>query len=257
MIAPPISPASSGASGPRLSENLPASGLTIASRPAASSQVAPIATAERAELVELAAGRARDIVPNSRPGTVTSARPVRTSRLHSEPIRPLSEPSPSGLAAGMRSVHMISSTPIAPTVQNTTSKPTMSAVTPITGPNSAPAIAAPMTEPIICPRFSRGAAPATQAITAAQPAALPKPWTKRAMSSTTMRPAKAMTTLVSDISVSPKITVGFTPMRAAIQPPGRPPANVPSGYAAASRPAPVFDRPNCSVRSGSSGVIAA
>ena len=133
----------------------------------------------------------------------------------------------------------------------------MSAATPITGPSSAPAIAAPITEPIICPRFSRGAAPATQAIAPAQDAALPKPWTKRAMSSTRIEAANAIATLVSDISASPKSTVGLTPMRAAIQPPGRPPANVPSGYAAASRPAPVFDRPNSSVRSGSSGVIAA
>ena len=63
--------------------------------------------------------------------------------------------------------------------------------------------------------------------------------------------------LASTISARPVSTVGRTPTRAAIQPPGKPPKNVPIGYAAARMPAPVFDSPYSSVRSGSSGVIAA
>ena len=63
--------------------------------------------------------------------------------------------------------------------------------------------------------------------------------------------------LESTISASPASTVGRTPTRAAIQPPGSPPTNVPIGYAAARTPAPVLVSPNSSVRSGSSGVMAA
>ena len=59
------------------------------------------------------------------------------------------------------------------------------------------------------------------------------------------------------ISARPMSTVGRAPIRAASQPPGRPPMNVPIGNAAASTPAPVLVRPNSSTRSGSSGVIAA
>ena len=72
-----------------------------------------------------------------------------------------------------------------------------------------------------------------------------------------MSPANANTTLAKVISASPSSTVGRTPARAASQPPGSPPANVPTGYAAATTPAPALDRPYRSVRSGSSGVIAA
>ena len=80
---------------------------------------------------------------------------------------------------------------------------------------------------------------------------------KRARSSTRIVSANANATLAPVISARPISTVGRTPTLAAIQPPGRPPMNVPIGNAAASRPAPVFDRPYSSTRSGSSGVIAA
>ena len=186
-----------------------------------------------------------------------SASPVRTWPLRSAPASPRSEPSPSGAAAGVRQVHAIRPTPISATMQNTSSKLVRSAATPITGPSSAPAIAAPIAEPISCPRRSRGAAPASQAIAPAHDAAPPTPWTNRARSSTRIEPANATAMLDTTISASPSSTVGFTPTRAARMPPGSPPTNVPTGYAAASRPAPPLDRPNSSVRSGSSGVIAA
>jgi hypothetical protein len=168
-------------------------------------------------------------VPNSRPGIVTSSRPVRTRRSLSEPTSARSDPSPIGFAAGVRRVQTIRPTPITAIVQKTSSKPTRSAVTPITGPSSAPAIAAPIAEPISWPRFSFGAAAASQAIAPAQDAAPPTPWTKRATSSTTMLLANANTTLASTISARPAKTVGRTPTRAAMKPPGRPPTKVPIG----------------------------
>ena len=61
-----------------------------------------------------------------------------------------------------------------------------------------------------------------------------------------MLSANANATLGDDISAEPEEHGRPHAERAAIQPPGRPPTNVPSGYAAASMPAPVFDRPNCS-----------
>ena len=140
-----------------------------------------------------------------------SARPVRTWPLRSAPASPRSDPSPSGAAAGVRSVHTIRPTPISAIVQKTSSKPARSASTPITGPSSAPAIAAPMAEPISCPRFSRGAAPASQAIAPAQEAAPPMPWMNRDTSSTRIVPANATAMLESTISASPSSTVGFTP----------------------------------------------
>ena len=154
---------------------------------------------------------------------------MRTWPLPSAPTRPRSEPSPSGLAAGVRIVQTIRPTPTAAMKQNTTSKPARSAATPITGPSSAPAIAAPIAEPISCPRLSGGAAPASQPIAPAHDAAPPTPWTKRATSSSTMLPANATAMLERTISASPASTVGRTPTRAAIQPPGRPPTNVPTG----------------------------
>ena len=129
----------------------------------------------------------------------------------------------------MRSVHTIRPTPIAAIEQKTSSKPTRSAVTPITGPSSAPAIAAPIAEPIIWPRLSFGAAAASQAIAPAHEAAPPTPWTKRAASSTTMLLANAKTMLASTISARPANTVGRTPTRAAMKPPGSPPTKVPIG----------------------------
>ena len=160
---------------------------------------------------------------------MTSARPVRTWPLRSATRRPRIDPSPSGVAAGVRSVQIIRPTPIAAIEQKTSSKPARSAATPITGPSSAPAIAAPIAEPISCPRFSRGAAPASHAIAPAHDAAPPMPWTKREMSSSTMSLTNATAMLESTISPSPNSTVGRTPMRAAMIPPGRPPTNVPTG----------------------------
>ena len=55
------------------------------------------------------------------------------------------------------------------------------------------------------------------------------PWTKRAASNSGALGAKAKARLETLISASPSSTVGFTPARAAIQPPGRAPMNVPAG----------------------------
>jgi hypothetical protein len=143
--------------------------------------------------------------------------------------RPRREPSASGRAAGVRSVQAISARPTAPTPQNTGAWPARSAATPMTGPSSAPAIAAPIAEPIICPRCARGAAAAIQPIAPAHDAAPPTPCTKRATSSTTMLSPNAKATLETVISASPSSTVCLTPARAASQPPGSPPANVPAG----------------------------
>ena len=68
---------------------------------------------------------------------------------------------------------------------------------------------------------------------------------------------KAKPMLEPTSSPRPISTVGRTPTRAAIQPPGSAPTNVPAGYAAASTPAAVFDRPYSSLSSGRIGVIAA
>ena len=112
----------------------------------------------------------------------------------------------------------------------------------MTGPNSAPATAAASAVPMYWPRRSRGAVPINHPSAPAHEAAPPMPWTKRATSSTTMSSAKAKATLDTTSRPSPSSTVGRTPTRAAIQPPGSAPTNVPAGYAAASTPAAVLVR---------------
>ena len=157
----------------------------------------------------------------------------------------------------MRHAHHIIAAPTTATPKNTGSCPSRPASAPSTGPNIAPATAAAMPVPISSPRRSRGAAPMSHASAPAHEAAPPSPWTNRAMSSTTMLEANANTTLAATIIPSPSSTVGRTPTRDAIQPPGSAPMNVPAGYAAARIPAAVFDRSYWSLSSGSSGVTAA
>ena len=64
---------------------------------------------------------------------------------------------------------------------------------------------------------------------AAHMQAPPTPWTKRAASSTTIVFAKPNTRLVVLSSARPSRSVGLTPQRAASQPAGRLPTNVPAG----------------------------
>jgi hypothetical protein len=103
------------------------------------------------------------------------------------------------------------------------------AAPPSTGPNSTPTIAAASAEPISSPRRSCGAADTSQAMPEAHMKAPPTPCTKRAASSSTMLSANPNTRLVTPSIARPHISVGFTPQRAASQPPGREPAKVPAG----------------------------
>ena len=93
-------------------------------------------------------------------------------------------------------------------------------------------------------RASRAAPPRRARRSPPGDAAPPTPWTNRARSSTRIEAANATATLDSTMSASPNSTVGLTPTRAASMPPGSPPTNVPTGYAAARMPAPVLDSPN-------------
>ena len=64
---------------------------------------------------------------------------------------------------------------------------------------------------------------------AAHMQAPPMPWTKRAASSSSIVFAKAKTRLVMPSSRRPSRSVGLTPQRAASQPAGMLPTNVPAG----------------------------
>ena len=86
--------------------------------------------------------------------------------------------------------------------------PTWLATVPTSGPNSAPTTAAPSAVPSSSPRRSSGAAVASQARAAAQVQAPPRPWTKRAPSSTAALVAQPNTRVDPLISVSPSRTTG-------------------------------------------------
>ena len=103
------------------------------------------------------------------------------------------------------------------------------AAPPSTGPSSTPTIAALSAAPIISPRRSTGAAETSHAIPAAHMQAPPTPWMKRAVSSTTTLLANAKPRLASPSMASPSSSVGLTPQRAASQPDGSAPTNVPAG----------------------------
>ena len=111
----------------------------------------------------------------------------------------------------------------------------------MTGPNSAPATAAASAVPVYWPRRSRGAVD--------QPPEYPGPRGGAADALDEARDVQhhyvvgeGKATLDTTSRPSPSSTVGRTPTRAAIQPPGSAPTNVPAGYAAASTPAAVLVR---------------
>ena len=203
-----------GAIRPRRSETRPITGVTIASRPAATRKHAAIATAP-APSASSRSGASTLSVPNIRPGNDISQMPISTSRSPTASSSVASRGGVVGGRAGVRSAHTISATPAAPTEQNTISGCVRSAAAPSTGPNSAPTIAAPIAEPISSPRRSAGASPISQPSAPAHVSAPPMPWMKRAVSSTAIVSPNANATLAADMIASPITVVGRTPARAA------------------------------------------
>ena len=59
------------------------------------------------------------------------------------------------------------------------------------------------------------------------------------------------------MTIKPESAAGLAPTRAEKIPAGIAPASTPIAYDATRRPAPVFERPNRSTKSGRSGVNAA
>ena len=100
---------------------------------------------------------------------------------------------------------------------------------PSTGPISVPKMAAPMTEPSIAPRRSRGATVMTQVRPPPQMKPQPAPWMKRSASSVTMLVAKPKPAIETANSSSPMIVVRRTPARVAIQAPISEPGMIPAG----------------------------
>ena len=229
VIAPPISPPSSGAIGPRRSLKRPASGRDDRLERRAHQPDRADRGRRRAELVQPQRPEHRQ-GPEQQPGHGDQQQPGAhlpvAQRARQPAQRAVAQRRGGGRPPASRPSGRRRSAAIE---QNTSSKPARSAATPITGPSSAPAIAAPIAEPIICPRFSRGAAPASQAIAPAQDAAPPTPWTKRAMSSTRIEPANATATLESDHQRQPEQHGRASRRRA-------PPACRPAGRRRTSRP---------------------
>ena len=89
------------------------------------------------------------------------------------------------------------------TAENTGARPSRWASVPITGPNSAPPMAAASAPPIVLPRRSTGTASISQARLPAHVYAPPTPWTKRAASSRAMLSRNPNATLEHAIRSSP------------------------------------------------------
>ena len=245
-----------GVSRPRRSERRPAIGLITASPAAVIRKIAPMA-APLAPRSSSRSGPSTSITPANSAGSVNSQKPASTAGLRSADDSCESTAPGSGSTPGVTHAHPASAAAPTATALNTISGPTTVAAPPSTGPSNTPMIAAASAEPISSPRRSGGAAETSQAMPAAHMQAPPTPWMKRAASSSTMWFANANTRLVTPSSPSPSSSVGLTPQRAASQPLGTAAAKVPAGYAAVSTPAPVFESPNSSAYSGSSGDTAA
>ena len=152
----------------------------------------------------------------------------------------------SGVDAGVRQAAMARSTARPATAPNAAAVPVNDAIAPSTGPNSAPAIAAPKAEPISWPRRPGCEAATSHASAPVHEKALETPWTKRARSRAQTEFASPNATVVAANSERPMRTVGFTPKRAAAIPPGIAASSAPSGYIACNRPAPALPRPSLS-----------
>jgi hypothetical protein len=228
ITIPHARPASAGIRRPRRSAARPTIGATIASSAAATRKHAAMMAAP-APKSSSRSGPRTFTVPNRRPGTITSHPPRRTRPSRAASASWRNRGGAVGARAGVRTAQSISPTPTTPTPQNTGSGPIAAAAAPSTGPNSEPTIAAPIAEPISSPRRWLGASPISQPSAPAHDIAPPTPWTKRAASSTTTLSANAKATLDADMTPRPSNAVGRTPARAASQPPGSAPANVPAG----------------------------
>jgi hypothetical protein len=148
----------------------------------------------------------------------------------------------SGETAGVAAAPVARSTASPATVANAGAVPVKEATAPSTGPNNAPAIAAPKADPINRPRRPAGAAATSHASAPVHENALDTPWRKRARSSDQTESAKPNATVVTARSERPTSTVGLTPTRAANMPLGIPAASAPAGYMACSTPAPALPR---------------
>ena len=92
-----------------------------------------------------------------------------------------------------------------------------------------PKMAAPMTEPSIAPRRSRGATVMTQVSPPPQIKPQPAPWMKRSASSVTMLVAKPKPAIDTANSSSPITVVRRTPVREAIHAPMSDAGMIPAG----------------------------
>ena len=228
MITAPVSPTRIGARRPARSEKRPAIGLTTASTAALTRNTRPIVV-PAAPRSSSRSGTSTSTTPLKSAGSVNTQNPISTAgRPSARSIAPIP-----GLASGSTPgiVHAQTASPPATTATalNTTSGLSTVAAPPSTGPSSTPTIAALRAAPISSPRRSTGAADISHAIPAAHMQAPPTPWMKRAVSSTTTLPANAKLMLASPSMASPSSSVGLTPQRAASQPDGSAPTNVPAG----------------------------
>ena len=165
-------------------------------------------------------------VPNSRPGTVISAsREADVAGCASARQQPRSEPSASRLAAGRpRGPRHQADADDADRAEHDLEADHVGERRRSPGRAARRRSRRPSPSRSSAPRRSRGAAPASQPIAPAHEAAPPTPWTKRATSSTMMLVGERERRCWRRPSAPrPSSTVGCTPTRAAIQPPGSPP----------------------------------
>ena len=117
----------------------------------------------------------------------------------------------SGETAGVANAPAPRSSATAATAPNAGAVPVKEATAPSTGPNIAPAIAAPKADPISRPRRPAGAAATSHASAPVHEKALDTPWRKRARSSAQTESAKPNATVVAARRERPTSTVGFDP----------------------------------------------
>jgi hypothetical protein len=195
-----------GRMAPRRSATRPATGDRTASSPAETRNV-PAMTRAVTPSRDIRSGASTSSTPNARPASIVShsPKPIRRSRAARNASR-----SPCGTAArgaGTPNATAISTPPATAALVNAGPVPISSAIAPTTGPNSAPATAAPMAVPIISPRRSGGASVASQAMPPAQVHAPPTPWTNRAESRTVAAETHPKTSVETIMSASPSTTV--------------------------------------------------
>ena len=99
---------------------------------------------------------------------------------------------------------------------------------PIAGPSCTPNTAAPNAAPSTSPRRLGSTPPASHAKAPAHENELPRPWAKRAASSTSAERPKANTSPEAAIIARPASTTGLTPTRLTSQPAGSEPTSAPA-----------------------------